>query len=496
LTTTRAEEDVAGLGLAAALALLAAVLAARALAAGVCHVYDDAFITYRYAVNLARGDGLVYNPGQVWEPVLGTTAPGYAVLLAALVRLGADAVRASLSINVICDLAFAALLLWILRRSALRAALTVAAFAAFPELVRIGLGGMEAPVLGLLALAAAWQSSRERFATSGLLAAIACTVRPEAALLVVVLGVHARRRREALVRFALPVVVVGVLYAGLLYAVYGSAIPHSVVSKAGRHGDAALLETLREILAQAFLLRLAYLPLLPLAAWGAVRTLREPGPLRLFSLFALSIVGAYLAARPHTWGWYYWVPLAAYVTWLGRGAADALEAACALRAPARRALARAAPLAGPLLAGLAVLAVGAVSARMHDRVTERVYEPLAAWTREAGLRASGERVLASDIGAIGYYGMGIVLDSEGLVWPAALRHRGAQMDLVEEYEPEYLFLTAVRDRLRPMREREDVVRAYYPIRRFSVLGSDDLEPRLEDLPERWVQDYLLYRRRR
>jgi hypothetical protein len=41
---------------------------------------DDAFITYRYADNLRRGLGLVYNPGQ---SVLGTTTPLFALLLAA-----------------------------------------------------------------------------------------------------------------------------------------------------------------------------------------------------------------------------------------------------------------------------------------------------------------------------------------------------------------------------------------------------------------------------
>lgn len=43
--------------------------------------YDDAWITYRYAYNLAAGQGFVYNPG---EHVFGTSAPGFAILLALL----------------------------------------------------------------------------------------------------------------------------------------------------------------------------------------------------------------------------------------------------------------------------------------------------------------------------------------------------------------------------------------------------------------------------
>ena len=42
---------------------------------------DDAYITFRYARNLLRGYGLVFNPG---EHVLGTTTPLYALLMAFL----------------------------------------------------------------------------------------------------------------------------------------------------------------------------------------------------------------------------------------------------------------------------------------------------------------------------------------------------------------------------------------------------------------------------
>jgi len=40
---------------------------------------DDPYVTYRYASNLLRGDGFVYNPA---EHILSTTAAGYALLLA------------------------------------------------------------------------------------------------------------------------------------------------------------------------------------------------------------------------------------------------------------------------------------------------------------------------------------------------------------------------------------------------------------------------------
>ena len=69
-----------GLERGAALGALVAVTAWVAYAGGL-YTYDDAFITYRMAANLASGHGFVYNPGE-WH--LGSTAALYGLILAAL----------------------------------------------------------------------------------------------------------------------------------------------------------------------------------------------------------------------------------------------------------------------------------------------------------------------------------------------------------------------------------------------------------------------------
>src|SRR5579864_960227 len=47
-------------------------------------VYDDAFITFRYAKNLVEGFGFVYNPHE-W--VLGLTTPGFGLFSALIYAL-------------------------------------------------------------------------------------------------------------------------------------------------------------------------------------------------------------------------------------------------------------------------------------------------------------------------------------------------------------------------------------------------------------------------
>ena len=76
---------------------------------------DDAYITYRYARNIATGVGFVYNAG---ERVLGTTTPAYAVLMALLSRLAgyADYPRLSLMTNTLIDALVFCLALRLTRR--------------------------------------------------------------------------------------------------------------------------------------------------------------------------------------------------------------------------------------------------------------------------------------------------------------------------------------------------------------------------------------------
>lgn len=467
------------------LLLLAAVVGARLLTARVSHVYDDAFITYRYALNFASGNGLMFNPGESWEPVLGTTSPGYAVLLAAFLKMGAEAVRASFVLNIACDVVSAGLLVALLGRERLRCTLAVLAFACFPLLGRIAVGGMEAPVLCCTALAATWSLTRGRWVLAGVLSGLACTLRPEAVLLVLIAFWYARKTRRSLLQVVVPVAVIGVLYAAALTAFYGHPIPQSVLSKAERHGDSPIIATLWEILSQAFVLDpLPLAALLPWVLFGLARALRDrTSTLRPFHIFALAIVCAYLAARPHTWGWYFYVPLVAWTVWLAYGI-EPLVRACLRPVPV---LDRWMPA---LLVGIALGGVGAVSFKLNNHVNERVYQPMAAWAESVQLAESGDLILASDIGAIGYYGAGRVLDSEGLTWPAAVDFAN-QGDIAAEFRPRYLLVTAVRKKLEPLR-RHPIYAKYRPVARFSALGHTDLEPALDDLASSWQQDYIVF----
>lgn len=466
--------------------LLACVLVCRLLALRACPVYDDAFITYRYARNFAAGAGMVFNPGAEWEPVLGTTTPLYGFVLGVLARLPFDLVDLSRAFNIACDVGAAALLARALGGRRLVATLAVLGFAAFPELARISAGGMEAPLFLLLALATSTALHAGRPGLAGTCAALACVVRPEGVLLVGVGGLLLLRRPRELLNFAVPVAVIGLAALALLNRAYGFPIPQSVLAKS--HMKAGAWERIAPVLAQSFAPRAALWALFPIACAGFVELLRRPGPLRAFVGFGLAITASYVAARPHVWGWYFYVPLASWVVAVSVGLELAFER---WMQPRARWIERAAPRAFmPVVVACAALA----SFLLPTPVPDNVYRPMHAWARAVSEREPDARILASDIGAIGWAWKGTVLDSEGLTCPPALAFADPNA-MIAAWQPEYLLVVAERDRVAPLRADAQVLARYEPIERFSPSGDRELAPDVGRLSDRWAQDYLVYRRK-
>lgn len=452
-------------------------------------LYDDAFITFRYAENLAAGAGLVYNPGAPWEPVLGTTTPLYAVLMGGLAALGFPLSWAALAFNALCDALTGWLLATALASRPLAALGAVLLFAALPHLGRVSAGGMEPSLFVALALGASVAASRGRMGAAGWLGALACTTRPEGVMLVAsIAAFHVRSWRDAW-RFFAPIALVGVASTAALTAIYGSPIAQSVRAKAGRHGLGLDWVRAWSTLRQAFAPPLVLVALSPLTAVGVALLLRRTSALRAFVLFAVAIPLAYIAAGAKTWGWYFYAPLTAACA----GLAFRLDSLLAALAPrvwrATQARISALTIGGALAALAATIALAVF---VPDKVTERVYRPLQREFERLGLRERGQRLLASDIGAAGYFSGALILDSEGLVWPAAREHPD-QGEALAAQLPEYFMIVTNLRRMRaflghPIHER------YTPIARFNTRGDTKLDPQPESLVDGWAQDYILYRR--
>src|SRR4030042_5326723 len=191
---------------------------------------DDAYITFRYAENLARGLGPVFNPG---ERGLGTTAPLWAGILAGARLLGFPIPSAALVLGQIFTAATCGLLAWILFRhvAAPLAVLAGLGLALHPDAIFFANSGMETGLSMALVLGSLETALRRRFLAAGVLSGAAFLVRPGGALPFLRSGVLALLQgRKSLVRFAIAAAVLVLPWIIFAMVFYGSPIPQSIAA--------------------------------------------------------------------------------------------------------------------------------------------------------------------------------------------------------------------------------------------------------------------------
>ena len=209
---------------------------------------DDSWIHLHFARNLAEGAGFAYNPGR---PVAGSTAPLWTLLLAA----GAAGVGASVglakALGVICALGAAVLT----RRAALAwGAPPAVAVVAGVALLWAGpiawgaLSGMEVTLAALLVAAALVAHAADRPWLTAMLAGLAVTARPEAALLVPFLALAGPLTARRLAAFVLVPAVIAAPMVAFSYATVGAPYPATAAAKV-EGGLIGWLAGLREPLA-------------------------------------------------------------------------------------------------------------------------------------------------------------------------------------------------------------------------------------------------------
>ena len=404
---------------------------------------DDAYITFRYARNLADGLGLAYNVG---ERVLGTTTPLFCLLLAGLYRLSRVGLpHLAVATSAAIDAATTVLLFWLGRRLGLARGWT-SLLAGLFSLNALSIGfaacGMESSLFTFLVVAAVSAEAAGRPGLAGLAAGLAICTRPEGLIVGVLLVV-----RYLLVRRSLPwAMLLGFASPVLPWVVFatvwfGSPIPQSVAAKAVHYRQGPLLNTLLLIanvgqpgfnqlafdlpdaanrIAVGFAVGVGILFVGLAAVPSLVRFLR--GKIELLPLvgFAPLLAGAYAVAgarNVHLFPWYL-VPLVPFYLLAQVGIVQRVSH-CLPR-----------PVALCLGLGLACWMVSGLSLGR-----EQGRSPLAPYgmtlVRERAFITAAEHlaprlqpdtvVALPEIGAFGYVSGARILDTAGLVSPQALR---------------------------------------------------------------------------
>ncbi|HEX6790172.1 MAG TPA: hypothetical protein VF247_02580 [Candidatus Krumholzibacteria bacterium] len=478
--------------------ILVASLALRVAFISVSSPVDDAYITFRYAENLAGGHGFVYNPG---EHVLGTTSPLFALLLApfALAGLPPDAV--ALALAVLFDLGVC-LLLFVLFRRGYGDACGVAAAAmyglCYAPAAACGYG-METQLFMLLVVAGFVFVAARRWESAAGMAGLAVVTRPEGFLLAAIVGVALLSSASQRARFARSLAVfVAVAGAWYFFAwlYFGSPIPNSVHAKLLQTGIST------DQWAAFFIRRNAVIMMLwVLAMVGAVLGVRRRNDAAMLPAAWLVLYAAFfLAARPPFLGGWYFPPLVLALAPLAALASMAI-ATRILRTPER---ALAATLVAAAVLAVVVTPRSLASNRWNRHVAHAVFIPLATFVRE---HTTPESVVhASDVGYVGYFSGRRILDGGALVSNDVqdfhARHgraAGWDIDLVLERRPDVVVLPVRGDVYRRFAQSAFAA-TYEPAARFQADGETDLHPPLDitdrySADARFVADYIVYTRR-
>src|SRR5829696_3016028 len=199
-------------------------------------IADDAWISVRYAENVASGAGFVYNPG-------GPRVEGFSnPLLVSAEALGAaagfPAVDVARALGVASGIALLGLIHVaapaVVGRTATRAALLITAL--FPPLALWSVGGLETLPTALALTAGVLALARGDALRGGVALAVLPWLRPEGMVVAVAVAVAAelpRRHWRALgVAAGLPLLSQAALEAARL-AAYGHLLPNSVLFKSG-----------------------------------------------------------------------------------------------------------------------------------------------------------------------------------------------------------------------------------------------------------------------
>ncbi|KAB8142683.1 hypothetical protein F8S13_14100 [Chloroflexia bacterium SDU3-3] len=451
-TATRPGSGLLGHGICL---LLIAAAALYVLAANWANTYDDAFITYRYAYNLASGQGFVYNLG---ERYLGTTAPLYGLLLGGVGALGGAGVIPAAS-GVISGLALlaasVALYAYACQHRQQICGLFAALFFATCPLLYATFGGEMLFQVALILWAFVANRAGKGYAAAALLALAALT-RADGALAGAVVGLHmlATRRRIPWREAALAAAVVAP-FALAAWAFYGSPLPATLDAKLAQRSSGlwqpfttGMVEWVKAYTMQGSSFLFPTMPaapnairFIPLVALGLPALYRYRFwllPLAWVALFT----GSYMLMGVPFYHWYIVPVVVALMVLAASGAALLVDALAWAARRAAGALGRHIPTPQPIIAALVALALApGIAAQLRDiqrlalqpDAVEEAYEQAGRWVdQHTPAEAS---VGYFEIGYLGYYAHRRIVDPLGLIDPTLAPHV-ARRDLTFAYERE------------------------------------------------------------
>ncbi len=450
---------------------------------------DDAYITYRYAENIADGSGFVYN---LDERVLGVTTPLYAILLALFAFLHLPLPFVSQVLSIGAAGAIGVLLFLYSRRIIPGAACIIPSFlyAFWPNAINTDVSGMEMTLFSLGVMAFFYSLLTARYRSAVLIASLSTLLRPEGLLLVALFFLFSYTMKLRNFRQDyLPnlIIVIAVLIPWVVFSTvyFGSVIPNSMTAKLALYGELEYGGTLRRLIELLNLSSmLGWLTLLG-ALWGVAYTLMRVYWGWLEALFFGLLLAGLAFSGAHIFFWYKAPLTLILVLFSGIGVAglfaivgNLTKNRHVIQAVAALVVVTVAPVMGNRFS--VTLLHNKKQAGIYNSERRRAGEYLTETTKGT----DGAIVIAEDIGYPGYYYRGRIVDRDGLVSPEAIQwnsdgdYVGLLKEALEKYPSHWLAFN-FSSPTAPKVIASGILKSRYQL--------------LSDFASEGSQDYLLYR---
>jgi len=413
--------------------------------------FDDAFITYRYADNLRRGLGLVYNSGE-W--VLGTTTPLYALLLAGLGLAVPDLQLLGHWLGVFFWVTASWAAIALLKQEGWPCAGLIAGLLlAFQPFFLLSLGMETSLVIALMLWVAwAWLGQRKRLAV--VLAVALILTRQDSTLWLIFLGLEIWRREKTLPwREAVAVSALVLPWFVFSFWRYGSFLPNSATAKFGQNELMAVggqqpfwrelwLAATSELSKPITFLFAA----LPLFGLGVIAS--RVRHLWWLAGWTILYVASYLWLGVVSFPWYFVPPLTVAALIISIGGGLLLGGPrYGEGEPAGQPLLASSPWLSRMLQVLGVLALAALVGGQFTNMRSFISLPEgpAAYVSTGQWLAQNTpeeaSVVTIEIGIIGYYSQRPIVDTMGLVSPDMTDHQLGWVETLvyalNAYQPDY-----------------------------------------------------------
>ena len=398
---------------------------------------DDAFITYRYAENIALGNGFVYNLG---ERVLGTTTPLFTLILSSLAVLSINVIKGALLVSVWASGMTAVLIHRLAQalRFGRSAWIPALVFILWPRTLAADCSGMETALFTLLVMAAFYYKYKRMYFYSVALATLATLTRQAGVLLLALIiatsWYHDRHHWKAYVTIPLLLIVPWLLFAQFYF---GSMLPHSITGKLALYSQfdtGTYWEHLYYLMGwtnpMAWVLTL-------MVIGGGYWLNRKQNYGRLEIVWMLGMIAFFTFSRTHLFSWYIVPIYPIYILFFCAIIPRLCDSVALLRQnPAFTTRTIALMMVFALGAGIYNQASYAIGFQDY---MEKVNKQVGLYLYLRGDRET-ERAAVEDIGYIGYYSKMRILDRDGLISPEAPSYNqsGRYLNLVLDKKPEWV----------------------------------------------------------